>query len=116
MRSAATTEQTAAASASVQGNAVTSSRRTETPYGICTPRRCEGATTDRFEALRGLRRNLGGLGALPVGSSSQGRVASRAAASTSTALRLAALLCCAAIAAAAWSASASAAVETLHPY
>jgi hypothetical protein len=30
--------------------------------------------------------------------------------------RLAALLCCAAIAAAAWSASASAAIETLHPY
>jgi hypothetical protein len=50
MRSAATTEQTAAASASVPGNALSSSRHPETPYGICTPRRAN--------ALLARRRNL----------------------------------------------------------
>jgi hypothetical protein len=39
MRSVAPTEQTATALPSVQGDAVSSSRRAKAPYGICTPRR-----------------------------------------------------------------------------
>jgi WD40-like Beta Propeller Repeat len=52
----------------------------------------------------------------PLGPISSGLVASPRLASVQVVARLASLLCCAAIAAAAWSSSASAAVETLHPY
>src|ERR1700727_2291782 len=115
MRSAATTEQTAAASASVQGNAVISSRRTETPYGICTPRRSEHTATGRSFRAPSQGGHPRKQAMQPLGPISSGLVASPRLASVQVVARLAALLCCAAIAAAAWSSSASAAVETLHP-
>jgi hypothetical protein len=100
----------------VRGNVVTSSRRTETPYGICTPRRPERAPTGRSGACRDRRGQLRASDTAAFGLTSPRQSPSRSVASAGVVLRIATLLSCAAIAAAVWSASASAAVATVHPY
>jgi WD40-like Beta Propeller Repeat len=70
----------------------------------------------RFEARRDRHTWLRQLSTPSFGLASPGRAALRHVASAGVVVRIASLLCCAAVAAAVWSASASAAMATVHPY